>query len=106
MRQTIRVWIENKHGALNRIVGIISGKGANIRSLSMTPDPQRKGASRITVVADVEPCFREKVIQEIGRLVNVFAAVDVSANPQETPWPLTRSEAARLAPAGMQMYAS
>jgi acetolactate synthase small subunit len=87
MRQTIQIWIEDKHGALMRVVGIISGTGSSIRALTMKPDPSRKGASRITLVADVEPGLHQRVVQEMNRLVNVFAAVDATANPHATPWP-------------------
>ena len=92
MRQTIRVWIEARQGALMRVVGVISSKGANIQTLTMNPDPRRKGAARITLVADVEPHLHERVLNEIKRLVNVLAAVDATLDPQATPWPASASE--------------
>ncbi len=106
MRQTIQVWVEDKQGALMRVVGIISAKGANIRALTMTPDPRRKGASRITLVADVEPQLRERVVNEIKRLVHVLAAVDATANPQETPWPSPGRESTPLRPGRREGFAS
>jgi len=87
MRQTIQVWLEDKHGALMRVAGVISAKGANIHALTVIPDPCREGASRMTLVADVEPRLQQRIVNEMNRLVNVFAAVDVSANPRQTLWP-------------------
>jgi|GEM_PF-2551940 len=87
MRQTIQIWVENKRGALMRVVRTISATGSDIRALTMVPDPSRKDASRITVVADVEPRLHERIVADMNRLVNVLSAVDVTANPQKTPWP-------------------
>ncbi len=106
MRQTIQVWVEDKQGALMRVVGIVSSKGANIHALTMTPDPRRKGASRITLVADVEPQLHERVVNEIKRLAPVLAAVDATANPQETPWPTPAREPAPLLPSRRKGFAS
>ncbi len=83
MRQTIRVWVEDKHGALLRVAGIISAKGANIHSLTVAPDPWEEGVSRITIVSDLEPRLHQRVVNEMNRLVNVFLAVDVTGNPRD-----------------------
>jgi len=83
MRQTIKVWVEDKHGALMRVAGIISAKGANIHALTATPDPWQEGVSTITIVADLEPRLHQRVVNEMNRLVNVFLAVDVTGNPRD-----------------------
>ena len=80
MRQTIRVWVEDKHGVLLRVAGIISAKGANIHTLTVTPDPWQEGVSAITLVSDLEPRLHQRVVNEMNRLVNVFLAVDVTEN--------------------------
>jgi acetolactate synthase small subunit len=89
MRQTIRVWVEDKPGALMRVAGIVSAKGANIHALTVRPDPLREGASTITIVSDLEPHLRHRVVNEMNRLVNVFHAMEVA-------W--TSSEASRSEP--------
>jgi acetolactate synthase small subunit len=81
MRQTIRVWVEDKHGALLRVAGIISAKGANIHALTLTPDPWQEGVSIITIISDLEPRLHQRVVNEMNRLVNVFLAVDVTGSP-------------------------
>jgi acetolactate synthase-1/3 small subunit len=80
MRQTIRVWVEDKHGVLLRVAGIISAKGANIHTLTVTPDPWEEGVSTITLASDLEPRLHQRVVNEMNRLVNVFLAVDVTGN--------------------------
>lgn len=106
MRQTIQVRVEDKHGALMRVAGIISAKGANIHALMATPDPWREGVSRITVVADLEPRLHQRVVNEMNRLVNVFAAVDISANPRETLWPVSAYEPVPAAMLQSEEFAS
>ena len=91
MRQTIRVWVEDKPGALMRVAGIISAKGANIHALTVRPDPLQEGASTITITSDLEPHLRQRVVNEMNRLVNVFHAVEVAWNPSES----SRSELVR-----------
>lgn len=41
MQQIIRVWLENKPGALMRVAGILTAKGSNIESLTVMPDDRR-----------------------------------------------------------------
>jgi acetolactate synthase-1/3 small subunit len=105
MRQTIQIWVEDKPGALMRVVGVISAKGANIHSLRMTPDPSRQGAARITLVADVDLHLHQRVVKEMNRLVNVFEAVDVTANPREAPWPRSLHESVPLDGLGSEEFA-
>jgi acetolactate synthase small subunit len=91
MRQTIRVWVEDKPGALMRVAGIISAKGANIHALTVTPDPLQEGTSTITIVSDLEPHLHQRVVNQMNRLVNVFLAVEVPGNPLD----VARSEPVR-----------
>ncbi len=83
MRRTIRVWVEDKHGVLMRVAGIISAKGANIHALTLTPDPWQDRVSTITIVADLEPRLHQRVVNEMNRLVNVYVAVDITGNPRD-----------------------
>lgn len=81
MDQVIHVRLENKPGALMRVAGILSATGTNIESLVLSPDAYEPGVSNMTIVADVEPRLRERVVQQINRLVNVFVASDVTSAP-------------------------
>lgn len=83
MEQVIQVWMENKPGALMRVAGILTAKGLNIDSLSVSPDGEDRSISKMTIVAEVEPRFRVRVVQEINRLVNVIFAKDAT---DESKW--------------------
>ena len=102
MRQTIRVWVEDKHGALLRVAGIISAKGANITALTVTADPWQQGVSIITIISDLEPRLHQRVVNEMNRLVNVFLAVDVTGNPRDALRDAPIREALSIAPRPVQ----
>ena len=87
MRQVIEVWLEDKPGALMRVVGILTAKGSNIESLVLTPGRLQEGASRMTIAADVEPRLCGRVVQEMNRLVNVLVANDITPQRGTTSSP-------------------
>ena len=83
MDQVIQVRLENKPGALMRVAGILTATGSNIQSLILKPDALEEGISNMTIVADIEPRLRERVVQQMNRLVNVFSASDVTNAAQQ-----------------------
>jgi acetolactate synthase I/III small subunit len=78
MEQIIQIWLENKPGALMRVAGILTAKGLNIDNLIVGPDGEDRNVSKMTIVADIEPRFRVRVVQEMNRLVNVILAKDAT----------------------------
>ena len=80
MRQVINVWLENKPGALMRVVGVVSATGTNIERLLVTANPHDVKTSTMTIVAEVEPRLRKAFVQRINRLVNVLLVVDVTTD--------------------------
>ena len=82
MRQVINVSLENKPGALMRVVGVLSATGANIERLLVTANQHNPETSVMTIVAEVEPHLRLRFVQRINRLVNVLQAADVTSD-----WP-------------------
>ena len=42
MRRALSVIVENQHGVLSRVVGLFSGRGYNIDSLTVAPIADRK----------------------------------------------------------------
>ena len=87
MRQVIEVRLEDKPGALMRVVGILTAKGSNIESLVLAPDRLHEGASTMTIAADVEPRLWGRVVQEMNRLVNVLVANDITPQRGTTSSP-------------------
>lgn len=61
-----------------RVAGIITAKGANIHSLTVSQDPLQPGVAHIRLVAELELRLQGRVINEMNRLIQVFEAVDLT----------------------------
>jgi acetolactate synthase-1/3 small subunit len=83
MIQIISLLVENKHGALMRITGVLSARGYNIESLTVarTLDPT---LSRMTIKVDIDPNLRSQVIKQMNKLLNVLQASDLTDSPAVT----------------------
>ena len=83
MIQIISLLVENKHGALMRITGVLSARGYNIESLTVarTLDPT---LSRMTIKVDIDPNLRSQVIKQMNKLLNVLLASDLTDSPAVT----------------------
>src|SRR5688572_4336211 len=70
-KHTISCLVENHFGVLARIAGLISARGFNIDSLtvSVTEDPT---ISRMTIVVDADALKLEQVKRQLNRLVDVI----------------------------------
>jgi acetolactate synthase I/III small subunit len=89
MRQSILLSVQDQPGVLMRVAGIITAKGANIHSLTVSPDPAQQGIAQIRIVADVEEHLKRRVVNEMNRLIQVFEAIDVTPEsvPAADPFP-------------------
>ena len=68
-RHTLTVLVDNEAGVLARVVGLFSGRGYNIESLTVAEvDPMAK-TSRITIVTSGTPQVIEQIEAQLGRLV-------------------------------------
>jgi hypothetical protein len=70
----VRVTLENKPGALARVVGILASTGSNIETLAVAPDPRQPGLSRMTLEAEFDPAQFLWLLGKINGLVNVLEA--------------------------------
>src|SRR3989338_4962171 len=70
-KHTISCLVENHFGVLARVAGLISARGFNIDSLtvSATEDPT---ISRMTIVVDADAPKLEQVKAQLGRLIDVI----------------------------------
>ncbi len=75
MRHTISIIVENEFGVLARVVGLFSGRGFNIDSLSVaeTLDPS---VSRMTIVTHGDEQIIEQIIKQLNKLINVIKVTD------------------------------
>jgi acetolactate synthase-1/3 small subunit len=77
--QTVSLLLENKPGALARVVGILSGLGYNILSLTAAPS-EDSSLTRATVVfeTDTDPATYTRVVGKLNKLIPILSVVDVT----------------------------
>jgi acetolactate synthase-1/3 small subunit len=77
-RHTISVLVDNEAGILARVVGLFSGRGYNIDSLTVAEVDAAQHLSRITVVTSGTPMIIEQIKNQLGRLVPVHKVSDLT----------------------------
>ena len=77
MKHTITALVENKPGVLARIIGVVSGRGYNIETLSVGPT-QDPSCSKITMVVPGDDHVLEQVTQQVIKQVDVLKVIDVT----------------------------
>ncbi len=75
---TIAVLVDNEPGILARVVGLFSGRGYNIESLTVAEVEKTARLSRITVVTSGTPMVIEQIKAQLGRLVPVHKVHDLT----------------------------
>lgn len=76
--RTIAVLVDNEPGVLARVIGLFSGRGYNIESLTVSEVDQLKNFSRITVVTSGTPQILEQIKAQLERLVPVHRISDLT----------------------------
>jgi acetolactate synthase-1/3 small subunit len=72
------VLVDNEPGVLARVIGLFSGRGYNIDSLTVSETEHQKHVSRITIVTRGTPMVIEQIHHQLERLVPVHRVVDLS----------------------------
>jgi acetolactate synthase-1/3 small subunit len=75
---TISVLVENEPGILARVVGLFSGRGYNIDSLTVAPVESQGSRSRINIVTSGTEMVIEQIKAQLDRLVPVHRVADLS----------------------------
>ncbi|MGB1117147.1 MAG: acetolactate synthase small subunit [Parvibaculales bacterium] len=75
---TISVLVDNEAGVLARVIGLFSGRGYNIDSLTVAEVDDGAHTSRITIVTTGTPMVIEQIKAQLGRLVPVHRVVDLT----------------------------
>jgi acetolactate synthase-1/3 small subunit len=75
---TIAVLVDNEPGVLARVVGLFSGRGYNIESLTVSTVSEDKTVSRISIVTSGTPMIIEQIKAQLDRLVPVSAVHDLT----------------------------
>src|SRR5260221_7463847 len=77
-RHTISVMVDNEAGVLARVIGLFSGRGYNIESLTVAEVDAEAHFSRITVVTSGTPMIIEQIKNQLRRLVPVHRVTDLT----------------------------
>jgi acetolactate synthase-1/3 small subunit len=77
-RHTIAVLVNNEAGVLARVIGLFSGRGYNIESLTVAEVDKEKSLSRITIVTSGTIQIIEQIKAQLNRLVPVHKVSDLT----------------------------
>ena len=77
-RHTISVLVDNEPGVLARVIGLFSGRGYNIESLTVAEIDASDSLSRITIVTSGTPMIIEQIKVQLDRLVPVHKVRDLT----------------------------
>jgi len=75
---TIAVLVDNEPGVLARVVGLFSGRGYNIESLTVARVDVERDLSRITIVTTGTPMVIEQIKVQLERVVPVHKVHDLT----------------------------
>ncbi len=77
-RHTISVLVDNEPGVLARVIGLFSGRGYNIESLTVAEVDEGNNLSRITAVTTGTEMIIEQIKAQLDRLVPVHKVTDLT----------------------------
>ncbi|HCD64476.1 MAG TPA: acetolactate synthase small subunit [Alphaproteobacteria bacterium] len=80
-RHTLSIMVDNEPGVLARVVGLFSGRGYNIESLTVSEVDEARHQSRISVVTSGTPMVIEQIKTLLARLVPVHSVQDLTIGP-------------------------
>jgi len=83
-RHTLSVLVDNEPGVLARVIGLFSGRGYNIDSLTVSETEHERGLSRITIVTTGTPMVIEQIRHQLARLVPVHRVSDLTADKRDS----------------------
>ena len=77
-RHTIVVLVDNEPGVLARVIGLFSGRGYNIESLTVAQVERARGLSRINIVTTGTELVIEQIKSLLAKLVPVHRVQDLT----------------------------
>jgi acetolactate synthase-1/3 small subunit len=78
-RHTLSVIVDNEPGVLARVIGLFSGRGYNIDSVTVSETEHERHLSRITIVTTGSPMVIEQIKHQLERLVPIHKVSDLTA---------------------------
>lgn len=80
---TLSILVDNEPGVLARVIGLFSGRGYNIESLTVSETEHASHLSRITVVTRGTPHVLEQIKSQLERIVPVHRVVDLTVRAHD-----------------------
>ena len=77
-RRTFAVLVDNEPCVLARVIGLFSGRGYNIESLTVAEVDRARALSRINIVTQGTPLVLEQIKALLDRLVPVHKVADLT----------------------------
>jgi acetolactate synthase I/III small subunit len=77
-RHTVALLVDNEPGVLARVIGLFSGRGYNIESLTVAEVDRSNNLSRITIVTSGTRMIIEQIKAQLARLVPVHKVHDLT----------------------------
>jgi len=77
-RHTIAVTVDNEPGVLARVIGLFSGRGYNIESLTVASVSEDDRQSRINIVTSGTKMIIEQIKAQLDRLVPIHEVRDLT----------------------------
>ncbi len=78
VNRTLSILVDNEPGVLARVIGLFSGRGYNIDSLTVTETEHEKHQSRITIVTRGTPAVIQQIKHQLERLIPVHRVRDLT----------------------------
>src|SRR4030081_2157239 len=75
---TLSVLVQTEPGVLARVIGLFSGRGYNIESLTVSETESQKHLSRITIVTTGTPLVIQQIKHQLDRMVPIYRVVDMT----------------------------
>jgi acetolactate synthase-1/3 small subunit len=75
---TLSVLVQNEPGVLARVIGLFSGRGYNIESLTVSETESQKHLSRITIVTTGTPMVIQQIKHQLDRMIPIYKVVDMT----------------------------
>ena len=78
----LSVLVDNEPGVLARVIGLFSGRGYNIESLTVSETSHDKHLSRITIVSSGTLQVLDQIKKQLERMVPVHRVVDLTLSAE------------------------
>jgi len=78
LKHILSIMVDNEPGVLARVVGLFSGRGYNIESLSVSEVDSHKFLSRITVVTSGTKLIVDQIKAQLAKLIPVHNLLDIT----------------------------